>query len=64
MQPDLTSAISAMTRISRTHTPDPDRVEVLKARYRRYSEVGERLAAAWVPHTAPDCASSYVGSSA
>jgi L-xylulokinase len=64
LQPDLTSAISAMTRVSRTHTPDPDRVDVLKARYRRYREVGERLAAAWVPHTPPDCASSYVGASA
>jgi L-xylulokinase len=64
MQPDMTSAISAMTSVSRTHTPNPDRVDVLKARYRRYSEIGEHLAAAWVPHTAPDCASSYVGVSA
>lgn len=64
MQPNLTSAISAMTRVSRAYTPDPDRVEVLKARYRRYSEVGKRLATAWVPHSAPKCASSYIGATA
>lgn len=64
MHPDLGHAIPAMTRIARTHTPDPERAAALKARYRRYSEVGQRLAAAWVPHAAPDCASSYVGASA